>query len=134
MCRFVLLHARELKGTLPSSKCVCSGGLSLCLTGVCLCTPTIPTMQSMKNSGYQASSTNLRLVHANRCTGVEKIIPDTGALLLLLSCRFATWMHAPACPCTIAREAPCLARRRRNERPLRRPRLPTSGVLAVDLI
>lgn len=32
---------------------------------------------SMKNSGYQTSSTNLRLVHANQCTGVDKIIPDT---------------------------------------------------------
>ena len=112
----------------------CSGGLYLCLTGVCLCTPTTPTMQSMKNSGYQASSTNLRLVHANQCTGVDKIIPDTGAPLLLLSCRFATWTHPPACNCTITREAPCLAHRRQTERPLGRPRLPPSGVPAVDLI
>lgn len=31
----------------------------------------------MKNSGYQASSTKLRLVYGDQCTDLNKVIPDT---------------------------------------------------------
>lgn len=39
------------------------------------CPPAIP--QTLQNSGYAMSTTNLRLVHGDQCTGVSAVIPDT---------------------------------------------------------
>ncbi|KAL4423249.1 hypothetical protein ABPG77_000041 [Micractinium sp. CCAP 211/92] len=38
---------------------------------------TSTTCPTLENSGYAMSSTNLRLVHADQCTGVAAVIPDT---------------------------------------------------------
>lgn len=39
--------------------------------------PVVIFVQRLTNSGYKASNVHLRLVHDNRCRGVNDIIPDT---------------------------------------------------------
>lgn len=40
-------------------------------------TARLCALQTLENSGYAMSSTNLRLVHADQCMGVAAVIPDT---------------------------------------------------------